>query len=125
MAVNYKTDRKRALGLGSGHTGTHHHKQMLASSAVLVVLAPIFLITFGYGLGGSYEEVLAYFARPFPAIVTALTLVVAMLHFNNEAKAAVEDYMHGLAQKLTLIGLDAFAYLMIAVGLFALARLAL
>lgn len=123
--MNFRTDRKNALGLGSGRRGTEHHWHMMISSCALVVLTPIFLITFGLGLGGTHEEVLAYFSHPFPAIVTALMVVVATLHFTAEAKEAVEDYVHGTLQKLTLIGLDVLAYTLIAIGLFALARMAL
>ncbi|WP_421703244.1 succinate dehydrogenase, hydrophobic membrane anchor protein [Aliiroseovarius sp.] len=123
--MRYLTDRKRATGLGSGRAGTHHHWQMMVSSAALVVLVPLFVITFGIGLGGSFEEVQAYYARPFPALITALTLIVGVFHLTHEAQAAVEDYMHGAAQKLTLIGLQALAYVLITTGLFALARMAL
>ena len=123
--MRYLTDRKRAQGLGSSRQGTHHHWQMMVSSVALIVLAPIFVITFGLGLGGTYEEVLAYFGRPFPAIVTGLTVVVAIRHFTYEALEAVEDYVHGTAQKLTLIGLTGLSYALIAIGLFALARIAL
>lgn len=121
----FLTDRKRAQGMGSGRAGTHHQWQMMASSIVLVPLVPIFLITFGMGFGGSYEEVVAYFARPFPAIVTALTLVVGLLHLRAETLVAVEDYMHGLAEKLTVVAVTALTYTLIAVGLFAIARIAL
>ncbi|MEM9584574.1 MAG: succinate dehydrogenase, hydrophobic membrane anchor protein [Pseudomonadota bacterium] len=123
--MRYLTDRKRAQGLGSGRGGTHHHWQMMISSAALLILTPVFVITFGLGLGGTYEEVLAYYTHPFPAIVTALTLVVSVFHLTHEAQAAVEDYMHGVSQKLTLIALTGFAYTLVAVGLFAIARLAL
>ncbi|MEM7471813.1 MAG: succinate dehydrogenase, hydrophobic membrane anchor protein [Pseudomonadota bacterium] len=123
--MSFLTDRKRAQGAGSGRQGTHHHWQMMVSSVALIVLAPIFVFTFGAGLGGSYEEVLAYFGRPFPAIITALTLIVAVTHFTHEANEAVEDYVHGTAQKLTLIGLQIFAYALIGIGLFAIARIAL
>lgn len=123
--MNYRTDRKNAVGLGSGRSGTHHHWQMMVSSTLLVVLVPLFVITFGIGLGGTYEEVLAYFSRPFPVIITGLTLVVGTLHLLREAQAAIEDYMHGVAQKLTLIGVNAFGYTLIAITLLALARLAL
>ncbi|MEP5758004.1 MAG: succinate dehydrogenase, hydrophobic membrane anchor protein [Litoreibacter sp.] len=123
--MRYLTDRKRAQGLGSGRQGTHHHWQMMVSSVALIVLAPIFVITFGLGLGGTYEEVLAYFGRPFPAIVTGLTVIAAIKHFTYEALEAVEDYVHGTAQKLTLIGLTGLSYALIAIGLFALARIAL
>lgn len=123
--MSYLTDRKRAQGLGANGQGTHHHWQMMASSVALVVLVPLFVLTFGNALGGTYEEVLAYFSRPFPAIVTGLTLVVGVIHLMREAHAAIEDYMHGVAQKLTLIATTAFAYTLIAAGLFALVKLAL
>ncbi len=123
--MHYLTDRKRAEGTGAGRGGTHHHWQMMASSTALVFLVPLFVITFAVGLGGTYEEVLAYYSRPFPAIVTALTLVFVTLHLMREALVAVEDYVHGVAEKLTLMAVSAFAYTVIAVGLFALVKLAL
>ncbi|MEL6959236.1 MAG: succinate dehydrogenase, hydrophobic membrane anchor protein [Pseudomonadota bacterium] len=123
--MNFRTDRKNAVGLGSGREGTHHHWQMMVSSTLLVVLVPAFVITFAIGLGGTYEEVLAYFSRPLPVLITALTLIVGIIHMLREAQAAIEDYIHGPAEKLTLIGVNAFGYTMLAVALFALARMAL
>lgn len=123
--MNFRTPRKGALGHGSGRAGTHHHWQMMQTSMLLVIIVPVFVITFGVGLGGSHDDVLAYFSRPFPAIVTALSLIVGTLHLKFEADAAVEDYLHGAVQKLTLVGLSAFAYTLIAVVLFAIARIAL
>jgi len=123
--MRYLTDRKRAQGLGASRSGTHHHWQMMVSSILLVPLVPLFIFTFGYGLGGSHEEVLAYFGRPFPAIVMALSLIVITQHLMHEANAAIEDYMHGVAQKLALVFTAAFSYTLIAAGLFALVKLAL
>jgi succinate dehydrogenase / fumarate reductase membrane anchor subunit len=123
--MSFLTDRKRAAGMGSAREGTHHHWKHLVSSILLQVLIPLFVITFAYGLGGTYEEVLAYYARPFPLIVTVLTLIVGMLHLLREVHEAVEDYMHGVAQKLTLVVTQGFAYTIIAVGIIALAKIAL
>lgn len=123
--MNYLTDRKRAQGMGAGREGTHHHWQMMASSVALVFLVPLFVITFGAGLGGTYEEVLAYYSRPFPSIITGLTLVVGLTHLKNEALAAIEDYMHGTAQKLTMMLVSGLTWTLIAAGLFALVKMAL
>lgn len=123
--MRFLTDRKRAAGTGSAHGGTHHHWLHLVSSILLQVLIPLFVITFAYGLGGTYEEVLAYYARPFPLIVTLLMLVVGMLHLLREMHEAVEDYMHGVAEKLAIVATQGFAYTVIAVGIFALAKIAL
>jgi succinate dehydrogenase / fumarate reductase membrane anchor subunit len=123
--MQFLTDRKRAQGLGAGGTGTHHHWQMIVSSILLVPLVPLFIFVFGSALGGSHAEVLAYFSRPFPAIVLGLSLVVILLHLLREAQEAIEDYVHGVAQKLALVAVSAFAYTLIAAGLFALVKLAL
>jgi succinate dehydrogenase / fumarate reductase membrane anchor subunit len=119
------TDRKRAIGLGSGRHGTHHHWQMMVTSMALVVLVPVFLITFGLGLGGTYEEVLAYFSRPFPAIMTMLTIGVGIFHLMNEVIVAVEDYVPGTKGKLTIFAVTAVSYIMILAGVFAVLRIAL
>ncbi|MEX0369337.1 MAG: succinate dehydrogenase, hydrophobic membrane anchor protein [Tateyamaria sp.] len=123
--MRFLTDRKRATGLGSGREGTHHHWQMMVSSILLVPLVPILVILFAAALGGNHSEVLAFFSRPIPAILMALSLIVVIQHLMREAHAAIEDYIHGAAGKLTLIATTAFAYTMIAAGLFAIARIAL
>ena len=121
----YMTDRKRAEGLGAAKSGTEHHWHMTVSSVALAILVPLFIFTFGSVLGASYEEVTAYYARPFPAIVAALTLVVGFVHFKNGAQIMIEDYSAGLARKALIIGTTCISYGAIATGLFALARLAL
>ncbi|MGC8202166.1 succinate dehydrogenase, hydrophobic membrane anchor protein [Aliiroseovarius sp. PTFE2010] len=123
--MRYITDRKRAEGLGAGRKGTEHHWKMLVSSILMVVLMPLLIITFGCALGRSYEGVLAYFARPVPAIIMALGLIVGLNHIKMEIEEAVEDYIGGTARKLTLIAASAVVYTMMAAGLFALAKLAL
>ncbi|MEM6940377.1 MAG: succinate dehydrogenase, hydrophobic membrane anchor protein [Pseudomonadota bacterium] len=119
------TDRKRALGLGSGRQGTHHHWQMMVTSMLLVILVPAFVITFALGLGGTYEEVLAYYSRPIPAIISILTLAVVIFHLMSETLVAVEDYVHGLAGKLTIVAVTAGCYTLIVAGVFAVAKIAL
>ncbi|SMO54915.1 succinate dehydrogenase, hydrophobic membrane anchor protein [Ruegeria faecimaris] len=123
--MRYLTDRKRAEGLGAGKSGTQTHWNTMVRAMILTVLIPLFIFTFGAGLGGTYEEVLAYFSRPFPAIVCALTLIVALLQLMYEAQEAIEDYIHGVAEKVTLVAMWAFGYTLMVAGLFALVKLAL
>lgn len=121
----YLTDRKRAMGLGSAKSGTAHFWAMKVSSVALLVLIPLFVFTFGAALGGTYEEVLAYFARPFPAIVAVLTIAISFKHFNDGVQTLIEDYVHGMAQKVSIIVMTCISYGAAAVGIFAIARLAL
>jgi succinate dehydrogenase / fumarate reductase membrane anchor subunit len=121
----FLTDRKRAVGLGSAKTGTEHFWSMTVSSVGLLILVPLFVFTFGPMLGEPYEAVIAYFARPFPAIVAALTLGVGFMHFKNGAQVLIEDYTGGLTRKVLIIGTICLSYAAAATGLFALARIAL
>ena len=121
----YLTDRKRAAGLGSAKTGTAHFWAMKVSAVALLILIPLFVFTFGAALGGTYEEILAYYSRPFPAIVAALTLAIGFKHFNDGAQTLIEDYVHGTAQKVTIILVTCLSYGAAAAGIFAIAKLAL
>ena len=121
----YLTDRKRAMGLGSAKSGSAHHWSMTISSVALLILLPLFVFTFGAALGGTYEEIVAYYSRPFPAIIAGLTILVTFKHFNGGVQTLLEDYVHGLAQKVSIVVMTCISYGAAAVGIFAIARLAL
>lgn len=121
----FLTDRKRAVGLGSAKTGTHHHWHMTVTSVMLLGLVPLFVFIFGPMVGEPHAAVAAHFARPFPALVAALGLLVALVHFKNGVQTAIEDYAHGLWRKGLIIATISLSYTAAAVALYALARLAL
>ena len=123
--MRYLTDRKRATGMGSAKTGTAHFWAMKVSSFALLILIPLFVFTFGPMLGESHADVIAYFARPFPAIVAALTIVVTMMHFKDGVQVLIEDYVHGTSQKVAILAMICLSYAAAATGLFAIARIAL
>jgi succinate dehydrogenase / fumarate reductase membrane anchor subunit len=123
--MSYLTDRKRATGLGSAKSGTEHHWSMTVSSGALLILIPLFVFTFGPMLGAPYEEVTAYFARPFPAVVAGLTIVVTFKHFADGVQAVIEDYVHGMAQKIAMVVTTCVSYAAMGFGLYAIIRLAL
>lgn len=122
--MHYLTDRKRVEGLGTAHSGVQHHWSMIVSSVALLVLIPLFIFTFGPILGSGHEQVVAYFARPFPAIVAALTLIVGFRHFIGGFEMMAQDYIHGLTLKITLIAMTCISYAAMAAGLLAIAMLA-
>lgn len=121
----FATDRKRATGMGSAKEGTHHFWNMTISSVALVFLMPLFIFTFGPMLGEPHAEVVAYFARPFPALVAALTLLVGFMHFKNGVQVLIEDYTQGMTRKVLIIATVCVSYAAAATGLFAIARIAL
>jgi succinate dehydrogenase / fumarate reductase membrane anchor subunit len=122
--MRYLTDRKRAIGMGAAKSGTEHHWSMQVSSVALLILVPLFIFTFGAALGGSYEDITAYYARPFPAIVAALTIWVGMMHFKSGAQIMLEDYVHGFKGRLAIILMTCLSYAVAVTGVYALVRLA-
>lgn len=123
--MGFLTDRKRATGMGAAKEGAHHHWNMIISSVALLILVPFFIFTLGPMIGEPHEVVVAYFARPFPAIVAALTITVGFLHFKNGVQVLIEDYVQGTARKLLIVLMICVSYGAMATGLFAIAKLAL
>ncbi len=123
--MRYLTARKRAVGRGASHTGTAHHWSMTVSSVGLAFLVPVWVYIFGSALGSDQATVVESFARPFPAILTALVLVIGMRHFAMGATVLIEDYAHGTARKMLIIFVISLATVVAATGLFALVRIAL
>ena len=91
----------------------------------LLLLIPMFVFTFGSILGSSYEEVIAYYQRPFPAVVAALTMLVGFFHFRGGVQTLIEDYVHGFARKVAIIGMICLSYGAAAFAIFAIVRIAL
>lgn len=121
----YLTDRKRAAGMGSAKTGTDHHWQMMVTSVALLFLIPLFVFTFGAILGSPYEDVIAYYQRPFPAVVAILTMLVGWFHFRKGVQTLIEDYVQGLARKIAIIAMICVSYSAAAFAVFAIVRIAL
>lgn len=121
----YMTDRKRVSGMGTAGSGTAHFWRVTISSVALVVLMPLFVFTFGPVVGEPYEVVLAYYARPFPAIVAILTFLVGMHHFKDGVRVLITDYSRGLARKALIVAATCLSYAVALIGVLAVIRLAL
>ena len=123
--MRYITPRKAAVGLGASHTGTQDHWFLTVTAVALLVLTPLFMIVVACAIGLSQPEVVAYFGRPFPAIITGLFIIVGMLHFIKGTRIMIDDYFHNTARKVAIIVSVVFSWAIIAAALFALARMTL
>ncbi|WP_308916052.1 succinate dehydrogenase, hydrophobic membrane anchor protein [Jannaschia sp. LMIT008] len=121
----FLTDRKRVMGLGAAGTGTDHHWHQTLLSAGLVVLVPLFLLTFGRILGAPWEAIVLYYSQPFPALVAVLTLTVGWIHFAKGVQVLIEDYVQGFARKALIVVTTCLGYAAALASVYALARLAL
>lgn len=122
---HFFTSRKVADGLGAGHTGTAAHWSLTVSAVALALLTPFVIGILGAGIGHGQAAVIAFFGRPLPAILLGLFLVVGMTHWIRGTRIMIDDYVHGAARRWALIAVHLFGWLVIAAGLYALARMAL
>lgn len=122
--MRFITPRKAALGMGSGRSGTQQHWQITVSSGALLVLTPLFMIAVGGAIGLPRADVIAYFGRPFPGIITALFITVGMIHFIKGTRIMLDDYLHGTSHRVAIVVSHIFGWGLIATALFALARMA-
>ena len=125
--MRYITPRKAAKGLGAAGPGasTAHHWGMTVSSAALLILTPAFILVIASAIGLPHDAVAAYFSRPYPAIVTALFLVVGMHHYINGTRIMIDDYLDHAERKVAIILSHLFGWAVIAAVVYALARMML
>lgn len=123
--MRYITPRKAATGMGSTRSGTSDHWAMTVSAWALLILTPFFMITVGGAIGLSREELIAHFGQPWPGIVTALFVIVGMIHFMKGTRVMIDDYFQHSARKVAIIVSVIFSWAVIAAAVFALAKMAL
>lgn len=123
--ASFLTDAKRVRGLGASGGGTAHHRATTYTSVALAVLVPLFLLTFGRILGAPLPEVIAYYQRPFPAIVAILTLGIGWWHFAQGVQVLLEDYTRGQTRKWSTVAAKCLSLFAAAAGVYALIRIAL
>lgn len=116
---------KHAMGFGSISEAVQHILVMKLSSGALLVLIPLFVFTFGPMPGQPHAEVIAYFAKPFPAIVASLTLIVGFKHFRDGVQVVLEDYVYGAARKYAILATTCLSYAAMIIGLIAIGKIAL
>lgn len=123
--MRYITPLKAAKGLGAARSGTQDHWFLTVTAVALLIVTPLFMLVVAKAIGLPREGVVAYFGRPFPAVITGLFIIVGMLHFIRGTRSMLDDYIRGPAHKVAVILSVIFSYAVIAVAVYALARMGL
>ena len=116
---------KYAFSHGSLSEAVHHAVLMKVSSIALMVLIPLFVFTVGPMIGRPHEDVVAFFGKPFPALIVALTFIVGFKHFSDGVQVLLEDYVHGTARKVSILVMTCLSYAVMLIGLYAVLKIAL
>jgi len=124
-AAPFRTPLKRARGLGSGKSGTHHFWVQRVTAIVLTPLAIWFVWTLVTLVGADLETARGIIARPWNTIIFAVFLVSMFWHAKLGLQIVIEDYVHRRALEITAHFLNNFLCGLGAVAsLYAIARIA-
>lgn len=124
--MSAETPLARVEGLGAAHSGTGHFWRQRISALALIPLAVWFVCDALSLIGADRSETVAFLARPPNAVALALFIIAALYHMALGVRVVVEDYVHSDGPKIALLLLNqAFAWVVGAVCLFSLAKIAL
>ncbi len=124
-AAPYRTPLKRARGLGSGKSGTHHFWTQRVTAMVLAPLAIWFVWTLVTLVGADLDTARAIIARPWNTIIFAVFLVSMFWHAKLGLQIVIEDYVHTRSLEIAAHLLNNFLCGLGAVAsLYAIARIA-
>ena len=116
----------RVLGLGSAGEGVGHWWTQRVSSVALVLLGLWFVFSMVRMPDVSYDAVTAWIGSPFNAVLLALLIGTMVYHSMLGVQVVVEDYVsHHGAKIVTLLVLNFLHYVLAALGIFAVLRIAL
>jgi succinate dehydrogenase / fumarate reductase, membrane anchor subunit len=116
----------RVRGLGAAHSGTHHwiqqHYLGIGSLLLTVWLVASVLMLPDLTYGSARD----WLARPVPAVLMGLFVLVNVWHAKLGLQVVIEDYVHEHANKFaSMVVLNLVAFAAAAFGLFCIIRLAL
>lgn len=115
----------RVLGLGSAGEGVAHWWSQRVSAVALVLLGLWFLFALIRLPDLSFVSVTAWIASPVTAILLSLLIGTMVYHSMLGAQVVIEDYVsHHGGKIVTLLALQFIHFVLAAVGIFAVLRIA-
>ena len=115
----------RATGLGSAKEGVDHWWWQRISSIALVPLSLWFVAAIIGLAGADWEAVVLWLDHPVQAVLFVLLLAAVFYHGALGMQVVIEDYVaHEGAKLAALIVMKLAAFLLAALGIFSVLKLA-
>lgn len=104
LKPSLRTPIKRARGLGSAHTGTHHFWLQRVSAVALIPLTVWFMIeVLTVLIDRDRAMVIAWLRSPTTALLMGGLLVALFMHARLGVQTILEDYVHAKMLKVSLL----------------------
>jgi succinate dehydrogenase / fumarate reductase membrane anchor subunit len=114
----------KVLGTGSAKEGVRHWWLQRLTSVALVPLTVWFVVSLLSLPSFEHVTVISWIAQSWTALLLILFILVATWHSQLGVRVVVEDYVHGGAKTLTLVGITFIHVLIAAAGVFAVLKIA-
>jgi succinate dehydrogenase / fumarate reductase membrane anchor subunit len=115
----------RAIGLGSAKEGVEHWWWQRISSIALVPLSLWFVISVIGLAGADLDTVVTWLDNPVAAVLFVLLIAATFYHGALGLQVVIEDYVENEGAKFAaLIVMKLAAFLLAALGIFAVLKLA-
>lgn len=122
--MSLRTPLARALGLGAAGEGTGHWWQQRVTAAGLALLGLWFAAALPGLDAADASAAAAWIGRPLNAALLVLLVLTAAWHSQLGTRVVVEDYVHGPAKVVILVGLQFLHAAAAVVGVLAVLRIA-
>jgi succinate dehydrogenase / fumarate reductase membrane anchor subunit len=120
-----KSPLGRAIGLGSAKEGVEHWWWQRVSSIALVPLSLWFVISVIGLAGADLDTVVTWLDNPVAAVLFVLLIAATFYHGALGLQVVIEDYVENESAKFAaLIVMKLAAFLLAALGIFAVLKLA-
>jgi len=123
--MSLRTPLGRVLGLGAAGDGPGHWWQQRVTAVALALLGLWFVFSIAGLEAGDAAGVAAWIGRPFNAALLLVLVLTAAWHSLLGTRVIVEDYVHGAAKVVILVGLQFVHAVAAVVGLLAVLRIAI
>ena len=123
--MSLRTPLGRVLGLGAAGDGAAHWWQQRITAAGLALLGLWFAASLVGLDAGNAGAGAAWIARPFNAALLVVFVLTAAWHSQLGTRVVVEDYVHGAAKVVVLVGLQFIHVVAAVVGVMAVLRIAI
>jgi len=114
----------RVLGLGSAKGGSEHWWVQRLTAVALVPLGAWFAISLAGFETISHAAVVEWLEDPLTGVLMILTLVTVVYHSYLGIQVVIEDYVHGAAKVVMLVG-SAFGHVfLLTAAVYSVLRVA-